>query len=219
MKPTIKVLRVLTALILTFALLPFAPVPVRAADPMPAGFMVTPAAVDFGTAVVGYAQPAAQVVSASMSSLSLNSVYDMDAEITGANAHDFEFSLLSARGTILYPGDPPFEVSVQPKSGLAAGVYTANVTFTGDDMSIPTTCIHNVPVTFTIINASAPPQITTSSLPDGTVGAAYSISLAATGDGPIVWSLESGSLPPGLALSGDTISVSVILPINPNLSI
>jgi len=51
------------------------------------------------------------------------------------------------------------------------------------------------------------PAITTASLPDGTVGTAYSQTLAATGDATITWSLESGSLPTGLTLLGSgTIS-------------
>ena len=51
----------------------------------------------------------------------------------------------------------------------------------------------------------APPVITTESLPDVTVGTAYSQTLTATGDTPIAWALESGNLPNGLDLSGNTI--------------
>ena len=44
--------------------------------------------------------------------------------------------------------------------------------------------------------------ITTSSLPTGTVGVAYSKTLAATGGtGTYTWSLHSGTLPPGLTLT------------------
>lgn len=45
------------------------------------------------------------------------------------------------------------------------------------------------------------PTITTTSLPAGTVGTAYSHTLAATGDTPITWSVESGALPTGLGLA------------------
>ena len=50
---------------------------------------------------------------------------------------------------------------------------------------------------FTItIAAPAPPTITTTSLPNGTVGSAYSATLAASGGTPpYTWSLASGSLP------------------------
>ena len=49
------------------------------------------------------------------------------------------------------------------------------------------------------------PAITTVALPDGKVGDAYNQTLAATGTNPIVWSIETGNLPDGLTLVGDTI--------------
>ena len=49
------------------------------------------------------------------------------------------------------------------------------------------------------------PAITTVTLPDGKVGEAYSQTLAATGTNPIAWSIETGNLPDGLTLVGDTI--------------
>ena len=49
------------------------------------------------------------------------------------------------------------------------------------------------------------PAITTAALPDGKVGDAYSQTLAATGTNPITWSIETGNLPDGLTLVGDTI--------------
>jgi len=48
----------------------------------------------------------------------------------------------------------------------------------------------------------SPPTITTASQPNGTVGEAYSQTLAATGgDGSYSWAVSSGSLPAGLSLS------------------
>ena len=49
------------------------------------------------------------------------------------------------------------------------------------------------------------PAITTVTLPDGKVGDAYSQTLAATGTNPITWGIETGNLPDGLTLVGDTI--------------
>ena len=53
-----------------------------------------------------------------------------------------------------------------------------------------------------------PVTVTTTSLPAGTVGAAYNTTLASSGGtAPILWSLTAGSLPSGLSLNGSgTIS-------------
>lgn len=48
------------------------------------------------------------------------------------------------------------------------------------------------------------PSITTTNLPNGTVGTSYGQTLAATGSDTITWSIESGSLPAGLSLDGST---------------
>ena len=56
------------------------------------------------------------------------------------------------------------------------------------------------------ITVSAVPAITTDNLPGGKVGTEYSANLAAEGTEPITWIIDSGSLPAGLALNGNTIS-------------
>ena len=50
-------------------------------------------------------------------------------------------------------------------------------------------------------NTGTAPTITTTTLPDGTVGTAYSQTLAAIGTAPITWSIATGTLPGGLYLS------------------
>jgi hypothetical protein len=56
---------------------------------------------------------------------------------------------------------------------------------------------------------TAPPNILTTSLPDGRRGVAYSQTLQATGGvTPYSWSLASGSLPQGLTLNGSTGVIS-----------
>ena len=57
-------------------------------------------------------------------------------------------------------------------------------------------------------NAAAAPSITTSSLPDGKVGEAYSQTLTATGTTPIKWSISGGALPDGLTLKETTGEIS-----------
>jgi hypothetical protein len=61
-----------------------------------------------------------------------------------------------------------------------------------------------------VINPATPvaPHITTASLLGGTVGTAYSQTLAATGDATITWSIDNGALPDGLLLDGTTGEIS-----------
>ncbi|MCL2511939.1 MAG: T9SS type A sorting domain-containing protein, partial [Bacteroidales bacterium] len=50
--------------------------------------------------------------------------------------------------------------------------------------------------------------ITTTTLPDGTVGTPYSATLTADGDTPITWTIETGNLPTGLTLNASTGAIS-----------
>ena len=56
---------------------------------------------------------------------------------------------------------------------------------------------------------AAPPSVTTSSLPDGITGTAYTQTLqAAGGTGNRVWAVSSGILPPGLALDSKSGNIT-----------
>ena len=57
------------------------------------------------------------------------------------------------------------------------------------------------------ISGNAPPSITTTSLTDGTVGAAYNATLEASGD-PTSWEITEGTLPAGLTLAESTGVIS-----------
>jgi hypothetical protein len=102
-------------------------------------------------------------------------------------------------------------------SGLPAGLALVgrNVTGTptnaaGGTVLLTLTPATGSPVTRTIVVAGGIagdlPTITTATLPDGTVGLSYSQPLAATGAGPITWSVASGTLPPGLAIAGSVVA-------------
>ena len=55
------------------------------------------------------------------------------------------------------------------------------------------------------INVEPPPTITTTTLPSGSIGAAYSGQVVATGGvPPLAWSISSGNLPAGLGLANST---------------
>jgi hypothetical protein len=91
-------------------------------------------------------------------------------------------------GTVTVTGVAPGSASVEV--AVSDGTDTANI---------------SVPITVD----SAKPTITTTSLVSGKINEAYSAALSATGDTPITWSIESGDLPDGLSLSGNTISGTV----------
>jgi hypothetical protein len=83
-------------------------------------------------------------------------------------------------------------------SGTPVAAGTSNFTVQVRDSSGSTTS-----ATLSITVNAPPLAVTTTSLPNGTAGAAYSQNLAATGgSGGYTWSLASGSLPAGLTLSG-----------------
>lgn len=97
--------------------------------------------------------------------------------------------------------------------------------FTGVISGTPTVAVNATALTFQVADSSSPPQnksvsltltiavatlsITTSSLPNGQVGTAYSAMLAATGGTtPYTWSLTGGTLPAGLSLNVSTGAIT-----------
>lgn len=94
-------------------------------------------------------------------------------------------------------------------SGSATGSGTSNFTVrVADGDAFTGSSDEDTQALSIVVTANSVPAIITASLPGGTVGTAYSQSLASTGgNGTPVWSLASGSLPAGLSLSsGGVIS-------------
>jgi hypothetical protein len=97
-------------------------------------------------------------------------------------------------------------------TGTISGTSTASGSFAFTvkvtDSTKPTAQTATKPFTLTVAAAVSPVTITTSTLPAGQVGVAYSTLLAASGGTtPYSWSLGSGILPAGLSLStGGTLS-------------
>ena len=87
-------------------------------------------------------------------------------------------------------------------TGTPTTAGTASITVTVTDSCSPTPQASSRIFSLTINPAPVPLQITTSSTPGGTEGAAYSVQLNATGGTtPYTWSISSGALPSGLTLS------------------
>jgi hypothetical protein len=86
-----------------------------------------------------------------------------------------------------------------------AGLLTVNAAETEDELTVRATsqfdANYYADAKVTVVEA---PTITTTSLPGGTVGTQYSVSLTATGTEPITWTY-SGTLPAGLTFTNGTI--------------
>ena len=111
----------------------------------------------------------------------------------------------------LSAGHLPAGLTLSGNSGSISGTPSAPVantalTFTVSDSGSP---VQSKSVSLTLTIAPAPLAITTASLPSGTVGVAYSTTLAATGGTtPFTWSLTSGTLPAGLSLNPSTGAIT-----------
>ena len=129
---------------------------------------------------------------------------------TGVNEY-LSAVIMDQNGTIAYYGRilQPTSASGKASLTLPSGVtlsdttmlYVFNEQYNGDKLTDYASALCQV----TPETLQAPSVIITA-LPGGKVGEAYSRTLAARGSVPITWSLESGSLPAGLTLSGNTIS-------------
>ncbi len=108
----------------------------------------------------------------------------------------------------VYTGSLPTGLSLQQSTGVIAGTPTTSGTysFTVEVYDSSPVQQYYVSSTFTIIiKPSGPLTIRTTALVNATVGTAYQGQLVATGGTPpIGWTVSSGTLPPGLALSPTT---------------
>jgi hypothetical protein len=104
-------------------------------------------------------------------------------------------------------GTLPDGLSLNAATGEISGTPTTPInatplTFQATDSAVP---VHKVTVDLTLSIASGPLTITTTSLPNGSMGTAYSQTLTATGGtGAHTWQLTSGALPNGLSLNAST---------------
>ena len=110
-------------------------------------------------------------------------------------------------------GSLPAGLSLNASTGAITGAPTGNVTgainftVTVTDSESPTkkTASANLSITITATTL----KVTTTSLPGGSIGTAYSQTLAATGGiTPYTWAVTVGSLPAGLSLNAATGVIS-----------
>ena len=147
---------------------------------------------------VQQSQPPAQlaITTASLTNGTQGQPYSMTLQASGGTGSD-TWRIVS--GTL------PDDLSLNPTTGVISGipVTVQTVTFTvqvKDSAAAPQTITQQ----FTLAIVPGPLSIATSALPAASVNQPYQVTLA-TGGGafPFVWTLASGTLPPGLVLSTD----------------
>ena len=106
------------------------------------------------------------------------------------------------------PANLSFDTTTGAITGTPVTVGTSSHTFTlHDSLSPPQTVQRSL--TLTINPTVAVLSITTTSLPDGTVGQAYTQTVHATGGtGALTWSIDVGTLPQDLSLNSTTGVIS-----------
>jgi hypothetical protein len=118
-------------------------------------------------------------------------------------------TLTASGGTPLYvwsvvSGVPPNGIALSPSAGVLSGTPTAAGSFTFavgvSDSTTPTPLTATKTLSLTVISGG--PLAITSPLPPATTGLPYSQILTASGGmPPYTWSVVSGALPNGIALS------------------
>jgi hypothetical protein len=98
-----------------------------------------------------------------------------------------------------------------PTTGAAAGPTTLGVTNpalagTIYNLVLRATNTEGTSDLSTQLRVLSAPLVTTTTLPPAVTGQPYNVLLLADGAGPLVWSVESGTLPAGIALAGSTIT-------------
>jgi hypothetical protein len=135
--------------------------------------------------------------------------------LPGATVDEEYLQMLAATGGqspytwSLDDGSLPPGLTLDPTTGVMSGTpttagsfpFTVEVTDSGTPVQADTQAL-----SITVAPAPVPPpQITTTTLPGGTVGTPYSVTLSATdGTQPYTWSLDTGTLPAGLTLNAST---------------
>jgi hypothetical protein len=131
----------------------------------------------------------------------VGAAYSQGLSVSGGTA-PFSFSISAGA---LTPG-----LSIDPTAGTISGTPTSTGSY-----SFTVTCTDSLSLSgsaalsISVASAATTPSITTSSLPGGTVGTAYSQPLAVTGGtAPLFFNVFGGSLPVGLSLDSAVGTIS-----------
>ncbi len=143
--------------------------------------------------------PPLTVTTTSLPNGTQNAAYSTTLTATGGTT---PYSWSISVGTL--PAGLTLASSTGVISGTPTGTGTSNFTVQVTDASSATA---SKPLSITV--GTTPPTVTTTSLPNGTQNAAYSVTLTATGGTtPYTWSISAGTLPAGLNLASSTGMIS-----------
>lgn len=102
-------------------------------------------------------------------------------------------------------GALPPGLTLNSATGAITGTPTAGGTHT---FTVTATNVAGTDSQAYTVYVAQPPVITTTAVPNGTSGTAYTATIAATGNGPISYAISSGALPVGLTLDVATGVIS-----------
>ena len=105
-------------------------------------------------------------------------------------------------------GALPDGLNIEEATGIISGTPTKADSFSFTVKAVNSKGDVTELLSITINAAPIPPVIITSALPGGIIGTAYNETLSATGDTPIKWSRESGTIPDGLNIEEATGIIS-----------
>jgi len=151
-------------------------------------------------------KPPLSITTTSLPSGNIGAVYGQTVQTVGG------FGPLTFNIVVPGTGTLPPGFSLDPLTGVIAGTATATGNFSFTVRVADTSGQQDTKAFTIVINPSSPPQITTPSLPGGTVNQPYNQQVqAAAGIGTLTWSIIAGSLPPGLtigSLTGPSVTIS-----------
>ncbi len=168
-----------------------------------AGYISDPLKIEAMGYVTGITFTAAQTGGAAGTADSTGIVLTFSEAVTGLTADDITItpgSGSAAKGALSGSGDT---WTVELTSVATEGDVTVSVENFGTFHV--TTASQTAAVYKAIVPVGMAPAIATNSIASGTVMMAYSQTLMATGDTPITWSIDNGSLPDGLMLLSDGV--------------
>jgi hypothetical protein len=188
--------------------------PVQPIDSTSSAFLEVPSASCSGTDERGFPRPGFGVTGAGCAAGAFEpqrtSVLDQAAPTSALVATDASTITLQMTTPATFsaaPSSVPNGVTVSPAGVVAVSAATTPGNYvlggfayaaSGNSLAVGTWTLN--------LRAVAVPAITTTSLPSGVNGVAYRLVLTATGGvAPYTWTISSGSLPDGLALSPDGI--------------